>query len=81
MTITTKTHPHDGIRAFTEAANATISRYKKPTADLTLELRALANERMSDLGSSNITIPLDKGMKVYYDAGARHTIILTPDYS
>lgn len=79
MAITTQTHAHDGIRAFTEAANHTISQHKKPSADLAIALRALADERLDDLGPSSLMIPLDKGMKVYYDAGARHTIILTPD--
>ena len=80
MAIITQTHEHDGIRAFTEAANATISRHKKPSADLAIELRALANERMDDLGSSNLVITLDKGIKIKYQAETQHAMILTPDY-
>lgn len=80
MAIITKTHPHDGIRAFTEAANDMIARNKKPSLALAWDIQSLARMRTEDLGPSNLRIALDRDIQVFYDAETKGVTVSTPHF-
>jgi hypothetical protein len=80
MAIITKTHAHDGIRAFTEAANYKIAHTTQSSLALARDIQRLAYMRLDDLGSSNLQITLERDIQVFYDAGTKGVTISTPHF-
>lgn len=80
MAIITQTHAHDGIRAFTEAANDMIARNRTSSLNLAYDIQELANLRTEDLGPSNLRIALDRNIQVFYDAETKGVTISTPHF-
>jgi hypothetical protein len=80
MAIITKTHAHDGIRAFTEAANYKIANNTKSSLTLAKDIQKLAYMRVDDLGPSNLQITLERDIQVFYDAQTSGVTVSTPHF-